>query len=302
VAAAPVVSVILPCYQSSRTIRASLQSLAHQAFTDFEVIVVDSSPDDATSAIVRGQFPAVRYVHTPQRLLPHAARNHGACEARGRVLAFTDPDCIADKAWLTYLMAHHGNGPAMVGGAVGVMPGWWNRSVHAAKYPWWLPESEPGLRLEVPSGNVSVARAIWDSVGGFRGTYFSGDSELCWRVRRAGHPIVFEPRALVTHMPHPGPSPFVRERFVRGQDFGEMRLALGRWGRWQCLGRLLGTPIAPVVMTWRSARYAIGGRYLRSWLPTLPVQIAGNALWCAGEAVAHARATIRGSPVTSGRP
>jgi GT2 family glycosyltransferase len=290
----PDVSVILPAYHSSDTIAASLEALAGQSFTDFEVIVVDSSSDDRTSAVVRERFPHVRCVQHHGRLLPHQARNRGVGEAHGRVLAFTDPDCTADHEWLAHLMSHHGNGPAIVGGAVRGRPGWWNTSVQAAKYPWWLPESSAGPRPEVPSGASSVAREIWDRLGGFRGEFFAGDSELCWRARAAGYPVWFEPRALVTHLEHPGVLRFVRERFLRGRDFGEMRIAVGHWGRAACFGRLATAALVPGLMTWRSARYAIGGGYVGGWLPTLPVQLLGNSVWTAGEALAHARRALRG--------
>jgi GT2 family glycosyltransferase len=303
VARQPGASVILPAYHSAATIAASLQSLARQTFTDFEVIVVDSSGDDLTGAIVRDRFPQARYVHHPARLLPHEARNLGAREARGRVLVFTDPDCAADPAWLERLMAHHGRGPALVGGAVGCGAGWWNRSVHAAKFPWWLPESPAGPRPEIPSGNSSMAREIWDRVGGFRGEFFAGDSELCWRARRAGYPIWFEPRAPVTHVEHSGLLPFARERFRRGRDFGAMRIEVGRWSRAACVGRLTTAAIVPALMTWRSARYAVRGGYVGRWLTTLPVQILANSLWSAGEALAHAKGGLGSSPsVRSGAP
>jgi glycosyltransferase involved in cell wall biosynthesis len=281
---APAASIVVPAYESSATIGASLECLRRQAFTDFEIIVVDSSPDDRTSAIVRGGFPEVRYIHRTRRLLPHEARNDGARAARGQVLVFTDPDCLADPAWLGHHMAHHRNGTPMVGGALDGPRGWWNRSVHATKFPWWLPQSPAGPRREVPTGNASVARAIWESLGGFRGEYFAGDSEFCWRVRAAGHPVWFDPRARVTHLQDVEPGAFVRERWRRGIDFGEMRSRLGRWSRTQSLARLVASPLAPLVMTWRSARHAMAGGYLRAWLPTLPVQALGNLLWCGGEA------------------
>jgi glycosyltransferase involved in cell wall biosynthesis len=296
----PAVSVVLPAYNSSETIGAALDALDRQRFTDFEIIVVDSSPDDRTSEIVRRRFPHVRSFHQTERLLPHQARNLGAREARGGILAFTDPDCTADLEWLARLMVHHRSGPAMVGGAIESPPGWWNGSVHAAKYAWWLAGSEEGLRSELPSGNLSVARGIWDAVGGFQGEYFAGDSEFCWRVAEAGHRIWFEPRAVVTHGAHPGLPVFVWERWTRGRDFGEMRRRLRGWSRGQCLGRLLAAPLGPFVMTWRSARFAVRRRYLASWLPTLPVQVLGNSLWCMGEAVAHARGVVgRNAPVRS---
>jgi GT2 family glycosyltransferase len=220
-------------------------------------------------------------------LFPHQARNWGAQNARGDVFVFTDPDCVAAPDWLECLAAHQQQGHAVVGGAIRSLPGWWNSSVQAAKYPWWLPQSKAGPRPEIPSGNCSVSREVWSKIQGFKGEYFAGDSEICWRIREAGHEIWFDPRAVVTHLEHPSAMPFARERFRRGIDFGRMRVGLHAWSRTRCFAYLLGLPVLPWVMTWRSARYAMGGGYGWRWLPTLPVQVLGNSLWTLGEARVH---------------
>ena len=77
-AADPTASVVVPAYLSHATIERSLESLTRQVFTDYELIVVDSSPDGRSEGIVRERFPSVRYFHSPNRMYPHQARNHGA--------------------------------------------------------------------------------------------------------------------------------------------------------------------------------------------------------------------------------
>jgi GT2 family glycosyltransferase len=292
---APFASIIVPAYFSQATIARSLDSLTGQSFRDFELIVVDSSYDDRSESIVQARFPQVRYQHSSRRLLPHEARNHGVGMARGRILVFTDPDCVAEPDWLERLAAHHRDGRTVVGGAMVSVPGWWNRGVHANKFAWWLPTAKAGQRSELPSGNFSVSREVWDAIGGFRETYFAGDSEICWRIREAGHQIWFDPLAAVTHLEQPKPRAFMRERFRRGQDFGRMRVSLHGWGRLRCLAYLLAAPILPWVMMARSAAYALEGGYLPSWMVTVPVEVAGNGLWCLGEACSHAGGLLRGS-------
>src|SRR5215510_5962818 len=132
----PFASIVLPAYESHETIAESLASIQSQRFQDFELIVVDSSPDDRTGSIVRESFPQVRYFRESARLLPHEARNYGAGHSSGQVLVFTDPDCVAEPDWLERLIAHHTAGHEVVGGAMRSSPGWWNQSVTFTKYPW----------------------------------------------------------------------------------------------------------------------------------------------------------------------
>ena len=289
----PFASIILPAYQSHATIADSLASLLSQRFQDFELIVVDSSPDDRSERSVRESFPRVQYVRESTRLLPHQARNNGARRASGDVLVFTDPDCVAEPDWLERLMAHHHDGREVVGGSIRSSPGWWNRSVNLTKYPWWDPMARGGVRPELPTGNFSLSRRVWDEVQGFRGQYFAGDSEICWRIRAAGHEIWFDPWAIVTHADHSTVGPFSRERIDRGRDFGGTRVRTQSWSRSRCVAYLLAAPALPFVMTARSCHYAIRGHYVPRWLSTAPIQFVGNALWCLGEAEAHLWSLVR---------
>ena len=290
----PFASIVLPAYESHDTIAQSLASILSQRCQDFELIVVDSSPDDRSERIVRDSFASVRYFRASKRLLPHEARNDGAARAAGDVLVFTDPDCIAEPDWLERLIGHHHGGRKVVGGSIRSSRGWWNQSVTFTKYPWWDPMSRGGVRPEIPTGNFSLSRTVWDEVQGFRGQYFAGDSEICWRIRAAGHEIWFDPGAIVTHTDHASAGPFAQERISRGRDFGQTRLRTQAWSKGRCAAYLLAAPALPVVMTARSCKYAIRGGYVWRWLPTAPVQFFGNALWCLGEAEAHVESLITG--------
>ena len=49
----PAVSVLIPCYNAADTILEALESIAHQTFTDFEVIAVDDGSTDDTPKILQ---------------------------------------------------------------------------------------------------------------------------------------------------------------------------------------------------------------------------------------------------------
>jgi GT2 family glycosyltransferase len=96
----PLISVILPVYNSERTdpryLDAALESVASQTFRDFELIVVDDGSTDGTRGRVE-DFLASRPELRPRVLRKanggqSSARNHGARYARGVWLAFLDQD------------------------------------------------------------------------------------------------------------------------------------------------------------------------------------------------------------------
>ena len=91
---APMVSVVMPVYNSGKYLRECLDSLISQTFTDFEVICADDGSTDDSPAILR------EYAEKDQRFTilsqdhayAGAARNLGMSHARGKYLIFLDSD------------------------------------------------------------------------------------------------------------------------------------------------------------------------------------------------------------------
>lgn len=84
-------SVIIPTYNRSELLRATLDSVFEQTFTDYEVIVVDDGSTDRTAQMVAGYGGKVRFLQQ-QNCGPGAARNLGAKHSKGEYLAFLDSD------------------------------------------------------------------------------------------------------------------------------------------------------------------------------------------------------------------
>jgi glycosyltransferase involved in cell wall biosynthesis len=89
------VSIIIPVYNSQKTIFECLKSVYDSDFQNFEVIVIDdNSSDNSLNAI--GQFPC-RLIRMSYNLGPAAARNRGAEASGGEILFFLDSDIIIQK-------------------------------------------------------------------------------------------------------------------------------------------------------------------------------------------------------------
>ncbi|MEA3136704.1 MAG: hypothetical protein QOC71_985 [Thermoplasmata archaeon] len=120
----PLVSVVIPTYNSDPVLVLCLEALARQTYPAdrTEVLVVDNGSTE-TDAAMRARFPQVRWLSEPQPG-SYAARNRGLREAKGDVLAFTDADCLPAPDWLergvAALQADPGLG--MVAGHVELFP------------------------------------------------------------------------------------------------------------------------------------------------------------------------------------
>lgn len=289
----PTVSVILPAFLSHETIGACLESLRRQTFRDFEVIVVDSSPDGRTEQLVAGRFPEVHLLRSAARLSPHLALNFGVRRARGRILAFTAPDCRIDPRWLELLVEAHHRGRAAVGGSVDSLgKGWLETGMHWCKYPWWRSDGPRGRRPELPTANVSYTRELFLRIGPFPEAW-CGDTLLARRAAGSGIALWFEPEARVVHDHRAGWRSFLSERRERGFDVGRHRPRVEEWPRIRALAYALAAPALLVWMLAASARYARGVRALCDWLWHLPVLLAGYAARQCGEMCGYWTATWR---------
>ena len=110
----PLISVVIPCYNSEVYIGECLDSILHQSYTNLEVIVVDNGSKDNTVAKVKEiTDPRIKLVHEKIKG-PAAARNRGLKEAQGDYIAFNDSDDVWLEGKLKKQYACLNNNPEML--------------------------------------------------------------------------------------------------------------------------------------------------------------------------------------------
>ena len=291
--AAPLVSVIVPAYNSFGTIPEFLCALRRQTFTDFETIIVNSSPETQTGKLVAEGLPEAHFEQSPVRLLPHAARNRGVELAKGRLLVFTDPDCVAESGWLRALVEANQRGHRVVVGSMGLIgTSAFERAVHLCKFSSWLPGLPEGRAIIAPTANALYAREVWDAIGPFQGDSFSSDTLHTWRAAAKGFPAWFEPKAVVSHHHEGNMRSFLRERYIRGADFARLRVREEKRSKTWALVHLHALPAIPFLELVRVFLRAIRSGWLGPFIQTAPLQLAANSAWALGEARTHARLVL----------
>ncbi|MFC3613024.1 glycosyltransferase family 2 protein [Lutimaribacter marinistellae] len=100
----PRASIVVPAYNSARTLPATLDALLAQTYRDFEIVVVNDGSTDGTAEVARGYAadPRVRLVEQANRGLA-GARNTGIAAASGEFVGF----CDADDLWKPTKLAAH---------------------------------------------------------------------------------------------------------------------------------------------------------------------------------------------------
>lgn len=101
---APLVSIVMPCYQNGQTLARTVRSIQAQTEENWELIAVDDgSRDDTLSVLERlaRDEPRMRVIHQENGGVS-AARNAGIEAARGTWLSFVD----ADDHLLPHALSH----------------------------------------------------------------------------------------------------------------------------------------------------------------------------------------------------
>ncbi|MBK0401920.1 glycosyltransferase family 2 protein [Adhaeribacter sp. BT258] len=99
-AARPFFSIVIPLYNKQEHIANTLQSVLHQTFPDYELLVINDGSTDQ-SATIAGLFHDHRLqVFHQKNAGVSAARNHGIKRAKGRYLAFLDADDLWEPQYL----------------------------------------------------------------------------------------------------------------------------------------------------------------------------------------------------------
>jgi glycosyltransferase involved in cell wall biosynthesis len=114
------VSVILPTYNRSVSLRAASESVLSQSFRDLELIIVDdASSEDILTVVSELNDERVRYVRHVVNGGVSRARNTGLANAGGAFIAFQDSDDLWLPGKLSRQMAFFETLPEDVGVVIG---------------------------------------------------------------------------------------------------------------------------------------------------------------------------------------
>lgn len=105
---APLVSVIVATYNSSRTLRYTLAAILQQTFTDFELLVIGDACTDNSAEVVSGiPDSRIQWINLEQRIGSQSGpNNEGLRRARGKYIAFCGHDDLWFPDHLEHLVQH----------------------------------------------------------------------------------------------------------------------------------------------------------------------------------------------------
>ncbi len=200
---APDVSIIIPNRNGGNTIGACLEAAFASHHPDFEIIVVDDCSDDESVRVIE-RFPC-RLVRLSNHGGAARARNIGAQHGEGKILFFTDADCLLNEDTITKvseaLAAAHSD--LVVGGTYTRQPaddGFFNRFQSIfINYSETKHASHPDY---IATHAMAIPADTFRTSGGFSESMrpMLEDVELSHRLRQRGIELVLIPDIQVRHI------------------------------------------------------------------------------------------------------
>ncbi|MBS1525170.1 MAG: glycosyltransferase [Bacteroidetes bacterium] len=201
-------SVIIPLYNRPQEIKELLETLIHQTYKRFEVLVIeDGSADDAEDIVKSFEDKLdVRYFKKPNEGQGFT-RNYGFARAKGDYFVIFDSDCLIPENYFETVNNYlQNNWLDAYGGPDDSHPSF-TPVQKAISYSMTSPFTTGGIRgrkkgigeFTPRSFNMGVSRKAWETVGGFVITRSAEDLEYSIRIRSAGFKIGLIPDAKVYH-------------------------------------------------------------------------------------------------------
>jgi peptidoglycan-N-acetylglucosamine deacetylase len=184
------ISIVIPALNEEKLLPNCLKSLRNQEYRgDFEIIVVDNGSTDSTADIARN-FGA-RVIRADKEKSVFYARQAGADEARGDIIAQADADSIYPKDWLKKIaerLASHPEAVAVAG-----------RFFYFERFIWsWfelmfrhlanmLTSAFLSRPLIISGATFAFRRRAFVSLGGYRGLHYYADQYgIASRLKQLG--------------------------------------------------------------------------------------------------------------------
>lgn len=201
-------SVIIPVYNRPQEIKELLESLSHQDYTDFEVIVVEDG-SSVSSKSVAGEFAGklnLKYYEKPNSG-PGQSRNYGAVRSKGEYLIILDSDVIVPAGYFEAICAELLSIPSDAFGGPDRAADSFTSMQKAINYSMTSFFTTGGIRggkkkmdkFYPRSFNMGIRRTVYDALGGFSNMRFGEDLDLSIRIFKGGYSCRLFPDAWVYH-------------------------------------------------------------------------------------------------------
>ncbi len=229
-------SIILPTYGRPEEVTAFLESICRQNYQDFEVIIVDGTPNDVLHPVIDKFRKQINLTYFHERGLGASeSRNLGCKKAKGDFVVFIDSDCIVPEDYLVKINAFLKKNKADAFGGPDAAAPDFTVQQKAVNYAMTSFLTTGGIRgkkthvgkFQLRGFNMGIKKDVFFKVGGYSGMQVAEDIDLSMRLIKAGYITALIPEAHVYHRRKTNLKLFFRQMYFHGKGRIDLHLKHG---------------------------------------------------------------------------
>lgn len=250
------VSIIIVNYNTKELLKNCLKTIFEKTKElEFEVIVIDNNSSDNSCSMVEEKFPCVKLIKSKENLGFGRGNNLGIKMSKGDYLFFLNSDCEIKNNAIKILfefmkeMADCGacggnlyNKNETYNAALGLQYPLKDWVITHSAFKFVFPKKYKELKYYqqnfsrtkiqevgfITGADLMVKKDILDKVGVFNSKFFLyfEETELQWRIKKAGYKIFFVPESKIYHLEGMSPTPKKKLLMIQS-EFLYFRLTQG---------------------------------------------------------------------------
>jgi glycosyltransferase involved in cell wall biosynthesis len=197
------ISVVIPNYNNSNTIGKCLEAAFASKYGNFEVIVVDDHSEDNSVEIIK-RFPC-RLISLDEHSGASGARNAGGFQSNGRIIFFTDSDCLLNEDTLSIVNNAFSivNPRTIIGGTYAKQPydkGFFN--LFQSLFVYYSETKNAAAPDYIAAHAMAIDAETFKKSSGFPEEFLPiiEDVEFTHRLKREGCTLLTNPNIQVRHI------------------------------------------------------------------------------------------------------
>ena len=201
-------SIIVPVYNRPDEVDELLDSLTRQAYSNFEVIIVEDGSDTPCKEVCDKYLDRLNLQYFLKKNSgPGQSRNYGAERAKGEYLIILDSDVVLPGNYLKAVDEELTDNPCDAFGGADASHSSFTDVQKAISYSMTSFFTTGGIRggkkkldkFYPRSYNMGIRREVYLKLGGFSKMRFGEDIDFSYRIVEAGYKCRLFPKAWVWH-------------------------------------------------------------------------------------------------------
>ncbi len=160
----PKISILLPVYNSEKTLALCIKSILLQTYKNFELIIIDNNSKDNSQKIIKNfKKKDKRIIYLFEQKQGRAtARNAGIKIAKGKIIAMTDSDCIVPKNWIQKLTKpiKKNKEQATLGHEQEAIKNFWTKNIQSANWNYLKSTIKGNYTNHIDTKNFAIVSTL----------------------------------------------------------------------------------------------------------------------------------------------